>query len=189
VLALGLGANTAIFSIVHTMLFASPGYARPAEVLQIYSQDKKNPKTFRGFSYPTYLDIRQQNTAFQDVMAYDLTVVGIGEKGNQRRALAAMVSSNYFSVLGVAPALGRAFLPEEETAAARNTSGRGERWVLEETGPQRRYPRLADHPQRAAIHGRRRDAGRVHRHDAHVWFGSVVAVRSPRRDADRFRER
>nr|MBA3386325.1 ABC transporter permease [Chthoniobacterales bacterium] len=115
VLALGIGANTAVFSLVHTMLFASPGYAQPAEVLQIYSQDKKDPKNFRGFSYPTYLDIRQQNTAFEDVMGYHLSMVGVGEKGTPRRAMAGIVSANYFSVLGVAPALGRAFLSEEET--------------------------------------------------------------------------
>ncbi len=128
VLALGIGANTAVFSLVHTLLFASPGYARPAEVLQIYSQDKKDPKSFRGFSYPTYLDIRQQNTVFQDVMAYHLSMVGVGEKGITRRAMAGIVSANYFSVLGVTPALGRTFLPEEETP------GRGTRVAVVSDG-------------------------------------------------------
>ena len=52
VLALGIGANTAVFSLVNTLLFAPPSYANPHEVVQLFSQDKKNPKTFRGFSYP-----------------------------------------------------------------------------------------------------------------------------------------
>ena len=115
VLALGIGANTAVFSLVHTMLFAPPSYAQPHEVVQVFSQDKKNPKTFRGFSYPTYRDIREQNTVFTDAMAYNLALVGLGQKGDTRRAFAATVSSNYFSVLGVPPMYGRAFLPEEET--------------------------------------------------------------------------
>jgi hypothetical protein len=115
VLALGIGANTAVFSLVHTMLFARPGYARPHEVVQVFSQDKKNPKTFRGFSYPTYRDIREQNSVFTDVMAYNLAMVGLGQKGDTRRAFAATVTANYFSVLGVPPAHGRAFSPEEET--------------------------------------------------------------------------
>ncbi|MEY2557298.1 MAG: hypothetical protein QOE34_723 [Verrucomicrobiota bacterium] len=115
VLALGIGANTAVFSLVHTMLFAPPRYDRPNEVVQIFSQDKKSPKTFRGFSYPTYRDIRKQNSVFSDVMAYNLALVGLGQKGDTRRAFAATVSSNYFSVLGVPPAHGRAFSPEEET--------------------------------------------------------------------------
>ena len=115
VLALGIGANTAVFSLVHTMLFAPPGYARPHEVVQVFSQDKKNPKTFRGFSYPTYRDIREQNSVFTEVMAYNLAMVGLGQKGDTRRAFAATVTANYFSVLGVPPAQGRAFSLEEET--------------------------------------------------------------------------
>lgn len=115
VLALGIGANTAVFSLVHTLFFAPPGYARPAELVQVFSQDKKNPKTYRGFSYPTYTDIRDQNTVFTDVMAYNLAMVGLGQKGDTRRTFGAMVSSNYFSVLGVPLVRGRTFLPEEET--------------------------------------------------------------------------
>src|SRR6476620_8026378 len=115
VVALGIGANTAVFSLVHTMFFAPPGYARPAELVQVFSQDKKNPKTYRGFSYPTYGDIREQNTVFSDVMAYNLAMIGVGQTGDTRRTFGAIVSSNYFSVLGVSLARGRTFLPEEET--------------------------------------------------------------------------
>jgi predicted permease len=114
VLALGIGANTAVFSLVHTMFFAPPGYAKPREVVQVFSQDKKNPKTYRGFSYPTYADIRSQNSIFTDVLAFNLAFVGLGQKGDTRRTFAAIVSSNYFSVLGVPLARGRTFLPEEE---------------------------------------------------------------------------
>ncbi|MDQ3546729.1 MAG: ABC transporter permease, partial [Verrucomicrobiota bacterium] len=115
VLALGIGANSAVFSLVQTLLFKSPGYARPAEIVQLFSQDKKDPNSYRSFSYPTYQDVRQQNTVFTDVLAYTLAMVGIGEKSELRRVYASVVSANYFSVLGVAPVRGRAFLPEEET--------------------------------------------------------------------------
>lgn len=115
VLALGIGANTAVFSLVHTMFFAPPGYAKPQEVVQVFSQDKKNPKTYRGFSYPTFNDIRAQNEIFTDAMAYNLALVGLGQKGDTRRTFSAIVTSNYFSVLGVPLLRGRTFLPEEET--------------------------------------------------------------------------
>ncbi len=115
VLALGIGANSAVFSLVDALLFAPPSYAKPAEIVQVFSQDQKNPKAFRGFSYPTYRDIREKNSVFTDTTAFNLAMVGVGEKDNTRRAFAALVSSNYFSVMGVAPAQGRAFLPEEET--------------------------------------------------------------------------
>jgi len=115
VLALGIGVNTAVFTLVNRLFFAPPAYAKPHEMVQIFSQDKKDPKKFRGFSYPTYLDIREQNTVFSDVMAFNLALIGLGQKGDTRRAFSAIVTSNYFSVLGVPLARGRAFFPEEET--------------------------------------------------------------------------
>lgn len=114
VLALGIGVNTAIFSLVNVMLFEPPAYKKPAEIVQLFSQDKKDPKNFRAFSYPTYRDIRDQNSVFSGLLAHDDALVGLGEKGNIRRAMVDIVSSNYFSVLGVLPAYGRPFLPEEE---------------------------------------------------------------------------
>ena len=118
VLALGIGVNTAIFSLVNVMVFQPPAYQRPAEIVQVFSQDKKDPKNFRAFSYPTYSDIREQNTVFSGLLAHDDSVVGLGEKGTFRRAVVDIVSSNYFSVLGVLPAYGRPFLPEEEKPGA-----------------------------------------------------------------------
>src|SRR5206468_5948621 len=75
VLALGIGVNTAVFTLVNTVFFASPAYAKPHEMVQLFSQDKKDAKKFRGFSYPTYLDIREQNTVFTDVMSFNLALV------------------------------------------------------------------------------------------------------------------
>ena len=115
VLALGIGVNTAVFSLVNTLFFASPAYVKPHEMVQLFSQDKKDPKKFRGFSYPTYVDVREQNTVFTDVLSFNLALIGIGQKGDTRRTFAGIVSSNYFSVLGVPVSRGRAFLPEEET--------------------------------------------------------------------------
>jgi predicted permease len=115
VLALGIGANTAIFSLMNTLLFQPPHYAKANEIVQVFSQDKKTPKTFRGFSYPTYVDIREQNSVFSGLMAHNLAMVGVGDKGSTRRAFTDVVSSNYFSVMGVMPMQGRAFQAEEET--------------------------------------------------------------------------
>ncbi len=115
VLALGIGANTAIFNTVYTMLFAPPGYAHPKELVQIFSQDTKNPKHFRAFSYPTLRDIREQDSVFLGVAAHNVAIVGLGEKSNTRRTFADIVSANYFDVLGVKPVMGRTFTLDEET--------------------------------------------------------------------------
>lgn len=118
VLALGIGVNTAIFNLINVMVFQPPAYKRPAEIVQLFSQDTKDPKNFRAFSYPTYCDIRDQNSVFSGLLAHDDSVVGFGEKGNFRRAVVDIVSSNYFSVLDVSPAIGRPFSPEEEKPGA-----------------------------------------------------------------------
>src|SRR5205814_4600171 len=104
--------------LVNVMVFQPPAYKQPAEIVQLFSQDKKDPHNFRAFSYPTYCDIRDQNNACSGLLAHDDSVVGIGEKGNFRRAVVDIVSSNYFSVLGVPPAYGRPFLAEEEKPGA-----------------------------------------------------------------------
>jgi predicted permease len=115
VLALGIGANTAVFNLVNTLFFRPPAYSRPNEMAQVYSQNAKNPKSYRPFSYPTFCDIREKNSVFTGTMAYNLALVGLGKQGETRRAFAALASSDYFSVLGVSLAQGRTFLPEEET--------------------------------------------------------------------------
>jgi len=114
VLALGIGVNTAMFDIVHTLLFAPPSFSAPSELVQVFSQSTKNPTLYRAFSYPTYRDIREQNRVFTDAAAFDLFLIGLGQRGDTRRTMASTVSSNYFSVLGVPLARGRSFTPEEE---------------------------------------------------------------------------
>src|SRR5204863_10042625 len=81
VVALGIGVNTAIFSLVNVMVVQPPAYARPAEIVQLFSQDKKDPKNFRAFSYPTYCDIRDQNSVFSGLLAHYDSVVGCVGRG------------------------------------------------------------------------------------------------------------
>lgn len=114
VLGLGIGANTAVFSMVYTMLFAPPGYAQPKQLVQIFSQDTKNPKNFRAFTYDIFNHIREQNSAFSGIAGHNVALIGVGEKNNTRRTFADIVTANYFDVLGVAPIIGRGFTTEEE---------------------------------------------------------------------------
>jgi predicted permease len=114
VLALAIGGNTAIFTVVRELVFSPRPYPNEAQVVQLYTQGRKDPNAFRTFSYPIYREIREQNTVFSGVLAHNLTMVGVGEGEGSRRTFAAIVSSNYFSTLGVPLAQGRAFLPAEE---------------------------------------------------------------------------
>jgi putative ABC transport system permease protein len=116
-LSLGIGANTAIFTIVHDFLFSPRPYPDEAQVVQVYSQDRKHPGNFRPFSYPTYADMREQGAIkdlFSGVLAHNTAMVSIGKGETSRRTFVDLVSSDYFRTLEVPIVQGRAFLPEEE---------------------------------------------------------------------------
>ena len=116
-LALGIGANSAIFSLLHDLIFSSRPYPDERQVVQLYTRDKRPPGIARQFSYPTYADIRDDSAVravFSGVMAHTITVVGVGEGEGSRRSLAAIVSANYFRTFAMPMARGRDFLPQEE---------------------------------------------------------------------------
>jgi len=115
VLALGIGANAAVFTLVNTLMFKPlAGSERPGQIVGIYSHDHTRPDSYRGFSYPAYTDIRARNHSFSQVMAFTLSFVGIGEGDATRRTFASTITRNYFSALGVDLMAGRTFTPEEE---------------------------------------------------------------------------
>jgi len=118
VLALGIGVNTAIFSMVHELVFSPRPWPAEKQVVQLYTQDEKNPKRFRMFSYPIYKEMQQHNAVFTDILAHNLTMVGVGEGETARRTFGALISSNYFSTLQVPLIRGRGFLPAEEKPGA-----------------------------------------------------------------------
>ena len=110
-LALGIGANTAIFSIVNAFLLRDLPFQEPAQLVEVYTSDGEVAEATT--SYPDYLDIRALEV-FQDVVAYNLTFARINQETGSEMMLAEVVSGNYFRALGIDPALGRGFLPEED---------------------------------------------------------------------------
>ena len=116
VLALGIGANSAVFSFINAFLLKPLTVSKPEELVGLYSRDTKHPDGYRAFSYPNYLDIRDSQTAFSSVTAHNLALVGIKEGDNTRRTFTDVVSSNFFSTLGVPIFKGRSFRTDEEKA-------------------------------------------------------------------------
>jgi len=114
-LALGIGANTAIFSVVRGVLLRELPYAEPDRLLRIYS------KTQRGMSTASpadFNDWRHQATRFSAIAASSQSTVNLTGSGSAERYTQARVSANMFQLLGVRPTLGRAFLPSEEEISA-----------------------------------------------------------------------
>jgi len=114
-LSLGIGANTGIFSMINALLLRDlPQVTRPNELLLIgRTADNQG---FDTFSYPDYVDLRNQSRAFQGIAAFSTAPVHVTGTGATERARGALVSENYFAVLGTSPAHGRFFAPDEDQA-------------------------------------------------------------------------
>jgi len=117
VLALGIGANTAMFSVVNSLLFR-PLPGRGSELVGVYSHDRTRPDVYRNFSYPNYADLRDRSEAFDKLLAHTFAMVGMPAGETTRRAFVDVVSSNFFDTLGVSLAAGRPFTADEERPGA-----------------------------------------------------------------------
>ncbi|MFL6528270.1 MAG: ABC transporter permease [Chthoniobacterales bacterium] len=113
-MALGIGANTSIFSLVDTVLLRPVAVVKePSQLIELYSTSN-NGEVLGLESYPNYKDYRDRNTVFSGMLVYRVVVSSLTVNNASNRVWGYQVSGNYFDVLGVKPALGRAFLPEED---------------------------------------------------------------------------
>ena len=111
-LALGIAVNTSIFSIINGFLMRPIAVPHP-EQLTVLSLQQAGDKSLQSFSYPDYLDLRDQSTSFSDIIAFRVTLAGLTADNRGDHCIATRVTGNYFSMLGVQPALGRLILPTE----------------------------------------------------------------------------
>jgi hypothetical protein len=118
-IALGIGANTAIFSVVNTVLLQPLPYDEPQQLLNLATEQRNQAQDGRGtFSIPDILDIQQSSKTLESVAAYQGAGTMITEGGDPERVLGAAVSADYFSVLRVKPVMGRVFTRDEDKAGA-----------------------------------------------------------------------
>ena len=117
VLALGIGAGSTIFSLVNMVVMRPVNIEDPEKLVGVYSQSLERPDQYRSFSYPTYVDLREQNDFFEELAAYEISMVGLKQGDTTRRVMAGLVSANYFRTFGMPPAHGRSFTVDEETSA------------------------------------------------------------------------
>ena len=113
-LGCGIGVNVVIFSWIQAVVFQPiPGVARAASyhLIEPRSENGMNP----GTSWLEYRDLRERLRTFEDLLAFRMTALYVGEPGQVERAYGLLVSDNYFSALGLHPALGRFFRPDEVT--------------------------------------------------------------------------
>ncbi|HZJ42511.1 MAG TPA: ABC transporter permease [Pyrinomonadaceae bacterium] len=114
-LALGIAANTAIFSVVNAVLLKPLPFPKSEQLVDLAETFK--PDGWGTASVPTLEDWKSQNTVFSGISAFSFTSFNLQRNSDlPQRVPGLSVSANYFDVLGVKPVLGRSFLPEEDTA-------------------------------------------------------------------------
>src|SRR6516164_4085897 len=121
-LALGIGANTAIFTVVNAALLRSLPYHDPGRL--VYLGETRSDAQYQKmeFSYPDFVDFRDQNHSFSGVGGYSpVNATYLGPEGAEP-VLATVVSSNFFEMLGVAPIQGRSFAPNADLAGGERTA-------------------------------------------------------------------
>src|SRR6266481_5351326 len=112
-MALGIGANTSIFSLVDTALLRPLAVKEPSQLVELYGT-LHNGADWSLQTYPNYKEYRDRSTVFSGLFVYRVVVSSLTVNKSSQRVWGYLVSGNYFDVLGVNPMLGRAFLPEED---------------------------------------------------------------------------
>ena len=116
-LALGIGANTAIFSLVNALLLRPLPVADPPSLVTVSTTDQRNPGNL-PLSHLNFKDLRAQNAVFTDMAAISFNQMNYSHGEESEQVPVQVVTANYFSLLGAEPALGRGFRADEETQAA-----------------------------------------------------------------------
>ncbi|MBI1761614.1 MAG: ABC transporter permease [Acidobacteria bacterium] len=115
-LALGIGANTALFSLLDKLLLQSLPVHDPDALVQFKAESVNPQLTFQEFAWADFLDYRARNAVFTDLTAFRPAKLNLGAGDQMERVRAELVAENYFALLGVQPVLGRTFTPEDNRA-------------------------------------------------------------------------
>ena len=117
-LALGIGANTAIFTVVNAVFLHPLAIEDPSTVAELFTFDTKTVQVGNFNLTPTSIqnfeDYRDRNAVFSGLAGYSFVGLRVAGKGDPSRCPGMMTTANYFGVLGIKPALGRLFLPDED---------------------------------------------------------------------------
>jgi predicted permease len=116
-LGLGVGVNTAMFSLVDTLLFRPLPVTSPETLVDVFTTGGDGDE-FATSSYADYQDLKAQNTVFSDLIGYSPMMAPLSLGDRSRIALGQVVTSNHFAMLGVQPFLGRLLVPSDDDAGA-----------------------------------------------------------------------
>jgi predicted permease len=116
-LGIGIGFNSALFSIVDSLLFRPLPVERPDRLVDVYTKGADGD-TYATNSYPDFLDFQARNTVFSGMIGYSPSIGAVKAGDRSRMALGEIVTGTYFQVLGVKAAIGRTLLPDDDRKGA-----------------------------------------------------------------------
>ena len=116
-LGLGIGANATIFSVINAVLLEPLPYQEPDRLIRLWESNPGTGLTEVEVSVPNFQDWQREQSVFEQLAASENATFNLTGTGEPQRVSAAKITANLIPTLGVAPALGRSFLPEEEVRA------------------------------------------------------------------------
>ena len=117
-LAIGIGANSAIFSLVNSILLRPRAVSQPEQLVELFVGEGEH--LYQSTSYPSYVELRDRNEVFTGLAAYGIEQLKLSGPNEVEQIWAETVSGNYFDVLGVTPHKGRTFAPEEDLVPSKH---------------------------------------------------------------------
>ena len=156
-LAIGVGGNTAIFSVVNALLLRPLPVPDPDRLVRVFGATDDGD--FDVMSYPNAVDLGSRSTTLDSLAIHQQTFVAIGLGEATETAAVELVTGNYFSTLGLTPALGRALTPDDDQLeAGQQVAVISDRWWRTRFGASREAVGAHVHPERHGLHGGRRHA-------------------------------
>jgi putative ABC transport system permease protein len=117
-LAIGIGFNTALFTVIDALLFKPLPVAEPRRLVDVFTSDSTGTVRFSTSSYPDYLDLLRRNDVFEDIVGYSPMFAAVNLDNRSRLTMGEIVTGNYFQVFGVRPAIGRTITLDDDSPAA-----------------------------------------------------------------------
>jgi len=133
-LALGIGANTAIFSVVNAVLLKPLPFPNSESLMAVFESDTTRGQLRGSYSFPNYFDLRDQNQSFENLACYHSSDFILTDSGDPARVQGSVVTANLFPLLGATPILGRSFLADED-----KPTGNGRVVILSQDFFERRF--------------------------------------------------
>jgi putative ABC transport system permease protein len=133
-LAIGIGFNTALFTIVDALLFKPLPVAAPDRLVDVYTSDSTGTVDYSSSSYPDYLDLQAENQVFDGLVGYSPMMAAVNLDTRSRLAMGEIVTGNYFQVFGVPAAIGRTIVPADDAPGAPRVAMVSHRYWTRELG-------------------------------------------------------